>query len=214
MGNRWQAVCSRERESKFLLMKKWPWQESWRAWWSCPKVFALHRSDVEDHRASHDFNTGICNLNQNLFLVTGNWKHVFEVVLPSHQTWHHELWPSSALPSASFSRLTLSKRPLWRVRCTLESLPLPYPVFNKNFLYDCSLVLDFFLSRHTWSWGSPCCEDHWAVKAAGPQLPLPWATWHQRPGQGCRLQISSLWMTGNGIFDQKVFPNNHCITTF
>lgn len=169
---------------------------------------------MEDHRANYYFNTDICILNQSLFLATGNWKHAFEAVLPSCQTWHHELWPSSALPSASLSTPTLSKRPFGRVGCTLESLPLPYPVFSKTILYDCSLVLALFLSRHTWSWGSPCCKDHRPVKAAGPQLPLFLATWHQRPGQGCKMQILSHWMTGNGIFDQKVFPNNQCITTF
>lgn len=169
---------------------------------------------MEDHRVSYYFNTGICFLNQNLFLATGNWKHMFEAVLPSRQTWHHDLWPSSALPSASLSRLTLSRRPLWRVRCTLESFPFPYSVSSKTFLYVCSLVLALFLSRHTWSQGSPCCKDHQPVKAAGSQLPLPWATWHQRSGQGCKMQIASFWMTGNDIFDQKVFPTNHCITTF
>lgn len=145
-----------------------------------------------------------------IFLATGNWKHVFEAALPSRQPWHHKLRPSSALPSTSLSRPTLSRRPLWRIRCTVESLPLPYPVFNKAFWYDCSLVLALFPSRHIGSRGSPRRRDHCPVgttEAVASSL----GALTQRPGQGCEMQTASLWMTGNCIFDQKAFPNDQCI---
>lgn len=197
-------------------MEKWPCKNLLfrRAWWSYTKAFALSRSDMEDHRANYHFIIGICILKPKFLF--GHWKPELCVwgcalISPDLAPWTLAKFCSTKCLT---SQTTLSKKSLWRVRSTLESLSLPYPVFNKTFLYDCSLILASFLSRHTWIRGSPCCKDHQPGKATGPQLPLPWATWHQRPGQGCKMQIASLWMTENGIFDQKVFPNNHCITTF
>lgn len=182
-------VCRRGRERKFWLIRKWPWHESCirTAWWGCLTLTTVWQVWCWRSQSYHFniFNTGMCIINQNLFLATGNWKHVFEAVFPSRQPWHHELWPSSALPCASLSSLTQGRRPLCGISCTLESLPLPYPVFNKAFLCNCSLVLALFLTRRTWSQGSPWRRDHCPVGAAAASS---LGTLTQRPSRGVRCK--------------------------